>query len=82
MKAQVSSDTSHSIYIKILIKSVSSLIVFALLQAMVGLCHILVCNSMCMLVLGCLKRCFECVIKGCSQELGCLALNCIVFMIF
>ena len=73
------------IYIKILIKSVSSLIVFALLQTklcMVGLCHILVCNSMCMLVLGCLKRCFECVIKGCSQELGCLALNCIVFMIF
>ena len=55
MKVQVSLDTNHSIYIKILIKSVSSLIVFALLQAMVGLCHILVCNSMCMLVLGCLK---------------------------
>ena len=21
-------------------------------------------------------RCFECVVKGCSQELGCLVLNC------
>jgi hypothetical protein len=70
MKVQVSLDISHNVYIKVPIKSVSSSTVLAQTK---------LCNdglmSMCMHVLLCLKRRFKCVIKGCSQELGWLALN-------
>ena len=52
-------------YYKVPIKSVSTLIVLVQTK---------LCNdglmSMCMHVLWCLKRCFKCVIKGCSQELA------------
>jgi hypothetical protein len=68
--AQVSLDISHNVYIKAPIKFVSSLIVLVQTK---------LCNdglmSMCMHVLLCLKRCFKCVIEGCSEELGWLALN-------